>query len=147
MAVSLFTIGYTKSTAAYFFDRLSQAGVRTLIDIRISNRSQLAGFAKMPDLEYFLKEVAGISYRAEPLLAPPVEMMRDYRNGVLAWADYQRDYLALLDVRQAGAKLAPEAFDHGCLLCSEAVATHCHRRLAAEYLIASWPDETVLTHL
>ena len=147
MTVALFTIGYTKSTAEHFFARLSQAGVRTLIDIRASSRSQLAGFAKMPDLAFFLKEVAGIGYRAEPLLVPPVEMMRDYRNGVLAWADYQRDYLALLAARQAGAKLAPEAFDHGCLLCSEAAATRCHRRLAAEYLMANWPGETVLTHL
>ncbi len=147
MQITLFTIGYTKSTAEHFFARLSRAGVRRLIDIRASNRSQLAGFAKMPDLAFFLKSIAGIAYHAEPVLVPPVEMMRDYRKGLLGWEDYQAQYLALLAARGAGTELAPEGFDRGCLLCSEPVADHCHRRLAAEYLQSSWPGGARIVHL
>lgn len=147
MQITLFTIGYTKSTAARFFERLSAAGVRRLIDIRASNRSQLAGFAKMPDLEYFLTAICGIGYRYEPLLVPPIEMMRNYRNGVLSWADYQTEYLDILAGNEADTKLIAEDFDHGCLLCSEPEATYCHRGLAGNYLKSRWPDEVLLTHL
>ncbi len=60
--MKLFTIGFTKTTAESFFSRLSQAGVKKVIDIRLNNASQLAGFAKKTDLIYFLKTICGIDY-------------------------------------------------------------------------------------
>lgn len=147
MTVDLFTIGTTKSTAERFFGRLAKAGVRTVVDIRTSNRSQLAGFAKMPDLAFFLERVAGIVYRAEPLLVPPLEMMRAYRQGTLSWNNYRRDYRALLSDRPIAGRLGPEDFDHACLLCSEASAERCHRGIAAAYLEELWPGAVKTTHL
>ncbi len=147
MRISLFTIGYTKTTAEYFFSRLIRAGVRRLIDIRISNRSQLAGFAKMPDLAFFLNNIAGIEYHYEPLLAPPLEMMRAYRDGALQWEDYQSDYRALLTNRRVESELNPKIFDQACLLCSEASADYCHRRLATHYLKEKWAHEVTINHL
>lgn len=147
MQIKLFTIGYTKSSAEHFFDRLSVAGVRCLIDIRASNRSQLSGFAKMPDLAFFLSSVAGIAYRHEPLLVPPIEMMRAYRDGSLSWDDYRSGYVALLQERDAASNLEAGSFDCGCLLCSEAQATHCHRGIAADYLKSAWQQRVELKHL
>lgn len=134
MRLDLFTIGYTKTTAEHFFDRLARAGVQRLIDIRISNKSQLSGFAKAPDLAFFLGRLVNIAYRFEPLLAPPLETMKAYREGTLTWQDYPKEYLTLLAERQVDSKLEPETFDKACLLCSEAKPDTCHRRLAAEYL-------------
>lgn len=147
MQVDLFTIGYTKSTAERFFDRLTAAGVRRLADVRSSNRSQLAGFAKVPDLAFFLDRVAGIEYRHEPLLTPPLEMMRAYRDGILRWEDYEAGFRRLLAERDAAQNCDPSAFDRACLLCSEPVADRCHRRVAAEYLKENWPVAVSITHL
>jgi len=143
----LFTIGFTQSTAEHFFARLVSAGVAQIVDVRIANRSQLAGFAKMPDLAFFLERIAGIGYRHEPLLAPPLDVMRAYRAKALSWPEYQVAYLAVLKERQVAEKLLPSEFDMACLLCSEPAATHCHRRLAAEFLRKNWQQHIEIIHL
>ncbi|GAB6051489.1 hypothetical protein JCM17960_03090 [Magnetospira thiophila] len=145
--IQLFTIGYTKSTAEGFFSRLRDALVTEVVDIRVSNTSQLAGFAKMPDLAFFLDRVGGIGYRFEPLLAPPLQMMRAYRNKELTWATYRTAYLDLLTERGAAMALNPEHFDGACLLCSESTPDQCHRRLAAEYLQYHWSRQVEICHL
>ena len=147
MAIDLFTIGYTQSTAERFFSRLTEAGVATLIDIRVSNRSQLAGFAKMPDLAFFLEKVSGIAYRYVELLAPPLDLMRAYRAKELSYPAYAETYRGLLIERRAAEKLTPSAFDRGCLLCSEAKPDTCHRKIAAEFLTERWGEEVVIGHL
>ena len=41
-----FTIGFTKKSARSFFTKLHNAGVIRIVDVRLNNSSQLAGFAK-----------------------------------------------------------------------------------------------------
>jgi uncharacterized protein (DUF488 family) len=113
-------------------------GVRKVIDIRLNNVSQLAGFTKKNDLKYFLKEIAGIEYEYVPLLAATKELMEGYRGGKISWEEYEATYRKLLEERQVEKVLKPEDFDKGCLLCSEARPDHCHRRLAAEWLKEKW---------
>jgi uncharacterized protein (DUF488 family) len=143
----LYTIGFTKTTAEHFFGRLRDAGVTTLIDTRLNRAGQLAGFAKMPDLEYLLTRLTGARYRYEPLLAPSAELRRAYRDEGLPWKEYVQRYTRLLIERDARSRIPLAELKEGCLLCSEASSDRCHRRVAAEYLSAALREELEIIHL
>jgi uncharacterized protein (DUF488 family) len=140
----IFTIGFTKKTAEEFFTRLSSAGVRRLIDVRLNNVSQLAGFSKRDDLRYFLKTICDIEYVHLPEFAPTQEMLDDYRKANHDWEAYATRFLALIAERNVENTVDREIFRDSCLLCSEAEADHCHRRLAAEYLRDRWGDVEIV---
>ena len=142
-AIVLFTVGFAGASAEDFFGKLRRAGVRRLVDIRLNNVSQLAGFTKKRDLPYFLRALAGIPYAHVPDLAPTKEILDDYKKKRIDWAQYERRYVQLLEERRPAARLASAEFDHACLLCSEADARHCHRRLAAEYLREAWANVAI----
>lgn len=139
----LFTIGFTKKSAAEFFGTLRDAGVRRVVDVRLNNVSQLAGFAKKQDLAYFLDQVTGIGYEHVPLLAPTQELLDAYRKHDLGWEEFEREFTALMRARRVES--APDAVLHDgdCLLCSEAKADHCHRRFVADYLAPHYRNLTV----
>jgi uncharacterized protein (DUF488 family) len=145
--VSLATIGFTKTTAQRFFERLVHAGVRKVIDVRLHNTSQLSGFAKADDLAYFLKAIGRIAYVHEPLLAPTDDMLRAYKKEKGDWRAYEQRFLALMAERRIESCLTPEIFDGTCLLCSEATPHHCHRRLVCEYLNHKWRGVLQVRHL
>lgn len=136
--IKLFTIGFTKKSAEAFFTRLQQAGVKRVVDVRLNNNSQLAGFSKRDDLAYFLRSIAGIEYVHVLELAPTQELLGRYRNEGRDWPAYERDFLELIANRKVEQSLPTELFDGGCLLCSEDQPHHCHRRLIAEYLRDRW---------
>ncbi|MCX7630434.1 MAG: DUF488 domain-containing protein [Geminicoccaceae bacterium] len=138
--MKLFTIGFTKKSAETFFTALERAGVRRVIDVRLDNSSQLAGFTKKDDLAFFLKKIAGIDYVHLPNLAPTREMLDGYKKRGGSWEDYERKFLALMRERAIQEKLDRALFDHACLLCSEHEPHRCHRRLVAEYLREHWGD-------
>jgi uncharacterized protein (DUF488 family) len=143
----VFTIGFTEKSAEHFFSVLRASRVRRLIDVRLNNSSQLAGFAKRDDLRFFLKEIGGCDYLALPDLAPEPGMLRDYRNKTIGWERYQSLYLELLARRSVQSMLQPDLFDGACLLCSEHLPHHCHRRLALEYLNGCWGNVLQVEHL
>lgn len=136
--ITIFTIGFTKKTARVFFDSLQRAGVMRVVDIRLNNESQLAGFTKKEDLQYFLKTIAGIEYIHRPDLAPTKEILDGYKKKRLNWADYERRFLDLMKERRAENLISQTDLDKACLLCSEPKAEKCHRRLVAEYLQSKW---------
>ena len=137
--MELLTIGFTKKTAQDFFEALTNAGIKTLIDIRLNNKSQLAGFSKQADLEYFLREICSIRYIHEPLLTPAEEMFRAYRSKTIGWEEFGRQYKDLLRTRDVSYHLDQSVFqERAVLLCSEPEADRCHRRWAAEHLRDSW---------
>lgn len=138
------TIGFTQTTAEHFFARLSAASVDRLLDVRLNNSSQLAGFAKAKDLPYFLRELVGATYEHQPLLAPTQELLDEYKKRKGAWASYELDFLALMERRRIHQVLDPASFDsRTALLCSEATAEQCHRRLVCEFLSERWPAVTI----
>jgi uncharacterized protein (DUF488 family) len=145
--MEIHTIGFTKKSAAEFFEILRRAGIQRLIDVRLNNTSQLAGFAKRDDLQYFLREICGADYVHEPFLAPTEDILDAYKKKEIDWGEYARRYRELLVSR-----VAENAIDRGLfelpavLLCSEPTAEHCHRRLAAEYLAECW-GEVKIVHL
>jgi uncharacterized protein (DUF488 family) len=143
---TLFTIGFTHKSAEEFFGALKTAGVRRVADIRLKNESQLAGFSKKHDLQYFLRELAGIEYAHIPGLAPTPELLEGYRKKKLAWPEYEERFLTLMADRNIETRLSPAELDRSCLLCSELSPERCHRRLVAEYLQEKWGN-LVIQHL
>jgi uncharacterized protein (DUF488 family) len=144
--VRLYTVGFTKKPAREFFSLVAESGATSLLDVRLNNVSQLAGFTKKQDLDFFSSKVLGIPYRHELLLAPSAAMLSAYRGGDQDWNWYQAQYSALLSERRVEARLDPALLDGACLLCTEPTADRCHRRLAAEYLQDHWGAFDI-THL
>jgi len=136
--INLFTIGFTQKTAEQFFELLINAGVQRVIDTRLNNVSQLAGFAKRKDLEYFLRKMGNIDYIHVLDLAPTQDILDDYKKQKGDWETYENKFLELIRLRKIEEKISPEILDGGCLLCSEAKPHNCHRRLVAEYLSDKW---------
>jgi len=141
---TLFTIGFTKKNARGFFTILKDAGVQKIIDVRLSNVSQLAGFAKRDDLEFFLQKLCDCDYQHFPNLAPTKELLSGYKRKEFDWAEYERRFTALLCQRQIEKLIDVEGLGNSCLLCSEVLADQCHRRLVAEYLVAKYPVVDIL---
>jgi len=138
--MKVFTIGFTKKSAEQFFTALGDAGVKRIVDVRLNNVSQLAGFAKQQDLAYFAKAVCGIDYVHVPELAPTKEMLDAYRKRKGEWSEYERAFLALIRKRRIEERVPKTIIEGGCLLCSEDKPHHCHRRIVAEYLQDKWGD-------
>ncbi len=134
----IFTIGFTKCSAEDFFGRLQRSGARRVVDIRLNNVSQLAGFAKKEDLRYFLGALCHMDYAHQPLLAPTQELIDGVHKGGLSWPEFEPRFLALLAERQVERVLRREDLDGACLLCSEDTPHKCHRRLVAQYLGEKW---------
>lgn len=138
--MEIYTIGFTQTTAERFFDRLADAGVKRLLDVRLNNSSQLAGFAKAKDLPFFLRRLVGAEYRHELMLAPTQEFLDAHKKRGGDWSTYEQRFLELMTKRRIESRLARHDFETpAALLCSEATAEICHRRLVCEYLAAHWP--------
>jgi len=132
--IKLFTIGFTGKTAESFFNLLRNNEVKKIVDTRINNVSQLAGFAKGADLRFFADEIGQMSYDHNIDFAPTKELLSNYRNKKINWQEYEIEYLNLLDMRKVAQKTNIDLLHENCLLCSEHTPEKCHRRLLAEYL-------------
>ena len=136
--MKIYTIGFTKKPARRFFGLLRESGARRLVDVRLNNVSQLAGFAKRDDLRYFVTAICGMDYVHLPELAPTQEMLDRYKKAKGDWDTYEREFLTLMKDRRIQDTVRPETIAESCLLCSEEKPNHCHRRLVAEYLSQHW---------
>ncbi len=144
--IKVFTVGFTKKTAEQFFSKLQAAGVKRVIDIRLNNVSQLAGFAKRDDLKYLLRAIAGIDYLHVPELAPTQDILDAYKKQKGDWSVYEAEFLKLMEARHAEEIVPKETMNCACLLCSEHEPQCCHRRLVAEYLQQHW-ENVVIDHI
>lgn len=136
--MKVFTIGFTKKPAREFFDKLRRPGLARLLDVRLNNVSQLAGFTKRDDLLFFCQAILSIGYQHLPELAPTKPMLDEYKKNAGDWLDYETKFLTLMSERKVEDNIAKELIDGGCLLCSEPTPDNCHRRLVAEYLKSKW---------
>lgn len=142
--MKLYTIGFVKKNAEDFFNILKKNHIKTLIDTRVNNKSQLAGFTKQDDLRYFLTTITCINYVHKPEYAPTKVLLKDYREKKVTWQEYEKIYINLLEERKILEDIDYLQFDKACFLCSEATADKCHRRLLAEYLQKSNGKITVI---
>src|ERR1035437_7550994 len=142
--MEIYSIGFTQKSAGEFFDTLKANGIERLLDVRLNNTSQLAGFAKQADLAYFLRQICGAAYEHEPLLAPTQEILDAYKKRKGDWTAYEREFLALMHEREVETNIDRAQFAQPTvLLCSELTAEHCHRRLVLEYLAEKWGGITI----
>lgn len=138
--IKIYTIGFTQKSAEQFFGKLIKAGIKKVVDARLNNSSQLAGFAKKDDLRYFLKALGNIDYIHIPVLAPTEDILTEYKKNKGDWPTYEKKFLAIMAERRIENVVSPSEMDQACLLCSEHLPAHCHRRLVAEYLKNKWGD-------
>ncbi|EPW8658184.1 DUF488 family protein [Pseudomonas aeruginosa] len=141
--MKIFTIGFTEKKAERFFSLIKLSGTKRIVDVRLNNISQLSGFAKKDDLKYFLKEICDVDYTHIPDLAPTKEILSPYQKKEITWQQYEDRFLNLMAKRNIEKHVQPSVIDEGCLLCSEHLPHHCHRRLVAEYLKAHWAEEDI----
>ncbi|MDP8033843.1 DUF488 domain-containing protein [Pasteurella atlantica] len=132
--MDIYTIGFTKKNAETFFGFIKSANIKTLIDVRINNISQLAGFAKRDDLRFFLKSLCNVDYIHMPELAPTQDLLNAYKKGNMSWDIYEDKFLNLMAQRNIERVISSSLLEQGCLLCSEHKPHLCHRRLIIEYL-------------
>ena len=130
----IFTIGFAGKSASAFFTRLKDAGVKKVIDVRLYNTSQLAGYAKKQDLAYLLQEIIPAEYVHLPIMAPTKVILNEYKNSVIDWHQYEKQYNELITHRHIEDVITPQQAEEACFLCSEAKPDNCHRRLVVEYL-------------
>lgn len=142
--IRLYTIGFTGKTARRFFELLEQNQVKKIIDARLNNNTQLSGFAKGKDLEYFARRLADIGYEHELKFAPTQELLANYRQKKISWDEYTKEYLQLLADRNVREEVNTDSLHHSCLLCSEQSPEKCHRRLLAEYLQKVKPEIQII---
>ena len=78
----IFTFGTNGKSPKNFFEILTKNKIDLLLDIRLNNKSQLAGFAKGGDeyLGYLLNKITGIKYIYDPYFAPTDEILDKYRK-------------------------------------------------------------------
>lgn len=136
--MKIFTIGFTHKSAEEFFKLLQKAEVKRVLDVRIHNNSQLAGYSKRDDLAFFLDKVAGIRYVEVSILRPSEELFTSYRKKEIDWKKFLDEYEKEITDKQVETQLKKSDFDRAVLLCGEAEPDHCHRRVAAEYLSEAW---------
>lgn len=146
MTTHLFTIGFTKKSAQVFFNILKKSNIKRVIDIRLNNASQLSGFTKREDLQFFLREICNAEYLHFPQLAPTQTMLDNYKKINQSWDEYVQEFTSLIKIRRIETVVTPELLDFSCLLCSESTPEKCHRRLVAEYLKIFYPS-IVIKHL
>lgn len=145
--ITLYTIGFTKKSAEKFFELLRKNNISTLIDVRINNSSQLAGFAKGKDLEYFVKQICKAKYKHITDFAPTKELLTKWHNEEVTWIQYTSVYNGLLKDRCVEKKYDISNFDNACFLCSEDTPEMCHRRLLVEYLKEHTSEDVKIVHL
>jgi uncharacterized protein (DUF488 family) len=142
---TVYTIGFQRKPLSKFINLLRQAGVDAVIDVRLRNTSQLAGYSKRNDLDFLLTHGFGIAYEHHPELAPSNEIFDAYREEK-DWDAYTARFKPLLAERQAEAvgRDVLSRYQSPCLLCSEPTSDQCHRRLVAEHWAAHIPDLTIV---
>ncbi len=146
--IEIYTIGFAKKTAKDFFEKLKRSGAKRVVDVRLNNVSQLAGFSKKNDLIFFLKQLVNMDYIHIPDMAPTKDILDEYKKNKGDWNIYEDKFMRLMEQRRIEDQGIKTTLHQGCLLCSEHEPEHCHRRLIVEYLAKKWNKETIkVTHL
>ena len=143
--MDLYTMGFTQKSAEQFFGLIKKNNIELLIDVRLNNQSQLAGFTKGRDLKFFLEKICNCGYVHEDMFAPTKDVLSDYKKKLISWADYVTKFDVLLHRRPIEKLFLKytDGYSRVLLLCSEPTPESCHRRLLAEYLVKNIPDVTI----
>ena len=135
MTGTLATIGYEKATLDAVIATLTAAGVRQVIDVRAVASSRRAGFSKTILAASLLD--AGIEYLHLRALGTPKAGREAARKGRIDEMHVIFEgQLATPEAEAALARAAQEAqATPSALLCYEADAAGCHRRIVADRIV------------
>ena len=119
--IKVCTIGFTKKTAKQFFSILTKNNIDTVVDIRLNNSSQLAGFSKYPDIEFFLEKICNIGYKHDLHFAPKDSTLTKYKKKQISWDEYEIEFAQTMLERKITEYIKANYSSEGsiCLLCSE----------------------------
>lgn len=147
--MTIYTIGFTQKPAKEFFELIKKNNINILLDIRLNNKSQLAGFTKGEDLRYFLSEICQCEYKHCLEYAPTKAILDDYKKKNITWSEYEKQYTALMNERANYIHFTNEfgSYANICLLCSENTPEQCHRRLIAEMIANTASEQIQLKHI
>ncbi|MBW2976249.1 DUF488 domain-containing protein [Candidatus Woesearchaeota archaeon] len=131
---TIYTIGFTKKSLEEFVNLLKKNKITQLVDVRLNKDSQLSGFAKSKDLKYVLGQILKIKYKVIPGFSPTKELLKAYQKDK-DWGKYEKKFKELIKERKLERfkDVVLNERERVCLLCSEAEADKCHRRLLAEF--------------
>lgn len=129
-AHELFTLGYEGLSIDAFIDRLTRAGVETVVDVRELPLSRKTGFSKRGFAAAL--DAAGIAYTHLPALGCPKPIRSAYKRDA-DWPAYVRQFHAHLVSQPAAVDALAElaGTTTACLVCYEADARYCHRAIVA----------------
>lgn len=145
--LKIFSIGFEKRSPDQLLGKLNSNGISRLVDVRCFPDVETAGYAKRDNLKLLL-EKGGIEYLHYPLLAPTPELLKDYFDNGVPWANYEAKYNAILAERKIEDQIQKDFFyQPSCVLCLEHSPEKCHRRLALEYLKNTWNKSIEIVHL
>ena len=144
----IYTIGFTKKDAKTFFTLLKDNGVTTVVDVRLNNTSQLAGFTKYPDIKYFLAKCIKCHYVSDKRFSPEEKTLKDYKGKIIDWNEYVNQFNSTMKKRNIKEYIADKykqimQDETICFLCSEETPENCHRRLIAEIFAEIYNVEIV----
>ena len=144
--IKIYTLGFTKKTAKQFFSILNENNIDTVVDVRLNNSSQLAGFSKYPDIEFFLDKICNIKYRHDLHFAPNDSTLTRYKKKQISWEEYEKEFAQTMLERKITAYIRANytSKDSICLLCSEPTPENCHRRLVANYFKESLHEAQII---
>lgn len=142
----VYNIGYVHKSAKQFFEEIKEHKMEIVIDIRLSNTSQLAGFTKKNDLAYFLEEICGCAYEHRLDLAPTKEMIDGYKSKSIPREEFERRYCKIVRDRGAISDFADKygEYERIGLLCSGADITSCHQQLLSTMLAKQISSLTIV---
>ena len=131
MSRKIYTIGFTQKTAQTFFETLKYNKIENILDIRLNNTSQLAGFAKYPDIKFFLHEICNIRYIHDTKFSPTKETLKKYKNKEIKWYEYVEEFSQTMANRDIHKHIQANYLEDitTCLLCSESTADQCHKKV------------------
>lgn len=133
----IYTIGFTQKTAENFFTLLKKHNIDLLIDVRLNNTSQLSGFTKFPDIQYFANELCKIEYIHDKKFSPTRELLTKYKKKEINWEEYEFQFSKHMEERNIKAHIKTNYYFYKqkniCILCSESSPERCHRRLVGNY--------------
>lgn len=139
---AVYTIGYQGLDFETFLDRLRDAGVATLVDVRERPQSRKPAFSKRALAQRL--EAGGIGYVHVRELGCPAAIRNRYRKEG-DWSRYSREFLAWLGTQSAAvdevavlAGRSPVA-----LMCFEADVERCHRLFVAQAVVAITGGEAI----
>lgn len=135
--MDIYTMGFTQKSAETFFKNILKNKIEILVDVRLNNQSQLAGFTRGKDLAFFLRSICDCDYDHDVIYAPTKEILQEYKKNGITWDEYEERYNELISRRRVAFdfKKNYEKYSRVLLLCSEPTPECCHRRLLAEYLV------------